>query len=668
MAKPRSSGPSLRSILCATFVFALLLLTWPPLSGLAEEGWNPFSEQESARQRSERRARPVPAGPQAQPLAPMTPGYRAPTYHSQPGYSRYAPPARVERGHLTSNSPSDPVIPPAGYGHMQPGPIPGATVPGTPGTYLNGPDATGASGLGIPQPRIDRGGLMPAIADRGGPITGAWTGISPAVAEELFASLHLPPASPALAILLQRILEEPGGDAGLEEVRRAALFKAGRFDLLAAAQPGERRSAPASAAIALQSVRYDLVTGRRESGCSDIKRIAADPKKLPHRLRGEAVLIAGYCAVASGDHQAGSLAADLARNAGARRPFTIALFEAIGRGGTIEAELPSRADMLDALLLRELKSPDGKLAAALAERGDAGFLQILSSASNLPPAAASAVVEIAALRNVAAPKALADVYRRAGDSKSRAKGRSARAVERARHFATAERQQAQFVRTRAIRALLDSARSDGLLNVAAAAVAPIVAGMRPTEEISWFHETAVEILIAGGDYRAARQWIAAAAPDRQVAGRLDHWLLLADIGMADRAGPERARGFAALENLARQGRIANTALHRLATVLDALDYNIPIPLWNLASRTPQPQSGHLPETGLLSALRQVSEARQPGHTALYVLRTIAPKGTYATHLLGLGEALRALKRAGLEADARRLAIEALYADWPRSPP
>ena len=115
-----------------------------------------------------------------------------------------------------------------------------------------------------------------------------------------------------------------------------------------------------------------------------------------------------------------------------------------------------------------------------------------------------------------------------------------------------------------------------------------------------------------------------------------------------------------------QGRFSPVALHRLATVLDALDYNVPVPLWNLASRTEQPQTGHLPATGMLSEMKQASEGGQIAATTLYALRTIAPSGIAGTHLLGLGETIRALKRAGLAKDARRLGFEALFKAWPRS--
>ena len=134
--------------------------------------------------------------------------------------------------------------------------------------------------------------------------------------------------------------------------------------------------------------------------------------------------------------------------------------------------------------------------------------------------------------------------------------------------------------------------------------------------------------------------------------------MLIDIADPEVSDGNRGSGLTVLENLALQGRFSQPALHATpATVLDALDYNVPIPLWNLASRTPQ-QTGHLPETGVLSATKQASEARQIAATMLYALRTISSAGTAATHLLGLGDTIRALKRAGLERDARRLGFEA----------
>jgi len=49
------------------------------------------------------------------------------------------------------------------------------------------------------------------------------------------------------------------------------------------------------------------------------------------------------------------------------------------------------------------------------------------------------------------------------------------------------------------------------------------------------------------------------------------------------------------------------------------------------------------------------------------MRALGPNGAEGANILALGDAVRALKRAGLEPDARRLAFEALFAVWPRTP-
>jgi hypothetical protein len=101
-------------------------------------------------------------------------------------------------------------------------------------------------------------------------------------------------------------------------------------------------------------------------------------------------------------------------------------------------------------------------------------------------------------------------------------------------------------------------------------------------------------------------------------------------------------------------------------VLDALNYLVPIPLWDAASRTPQPNTGYLPETGVLSELQDAAKKREFGRTVLLTMKALGPNGAEGAHMIALGDSIRALKRAGLEPDARRLGLEALLGSWPRS--
>ena len=145
---------------------------------------------------------------------------------------------------------------------------------------------------------------------------------------------------------------------------------------------------------------------------------------------------------------------------------------------------------------------------------------------------------------------------------------------------------------------------------------------------------------------------------------LQHWLALEDL--ADAASASHGQYLPQIEALAQHGRFTPDALHRLVTVLDALGYNIPIPLWEAASRTPQPKTGYLPTTGVLSQLQDASAKKEFGRTVLLAMKSLGPNGAEGANMLALGDSIRALKRAGLEADARRLAVEALFGAWPRT--
>lgn len=218
-----------------------------------------------------------------------------------------------------------------------------------------------------------------------------------------------------------------------------------------------------------------------------------------------------------------------------------------------------------------------------------------------------------------------------------------------------------------MRSFLDESRRAGFYVTALRMIAPQSQSVAATPEIRKYAETGIEVAIAAGDYQRARSWARfASALAGAGSSNLNHWLALIDI--ADReAGSDRGASLAYIEDLAVRGRLDPTLLHRLATVLDALEYNVPIPLWEAASRTPQPPGGFLPETGVLSQLQDAAKKREFGRTVLLIMKTLGPNGAEGAHMIALGDSIRALKRAGLEADARRLGLEALLASWPRSP-
>ena len=212
-------------------------------------------------------------------------------------------------------------------------------------------------------------------------------------------------------------------------------------------------------------------------------------------------------------------------------------------------------------------------------------------------------------------------------------------------------------RARFLSAIVDDAHKSGTNLQMARVVAPLLAALQPSPDLVWFAEIGVQTALAAGEFGQARQWA-------ETAG-LWHWVALTDI-----ADPERRSGrpatLGAVEDLVAHGRLSVEALHKLATVLDALDIDVPIVIWDAASRAPQPSGGFLPETGILADLAQSAKRNDAGRTILLVMRALGANGAEGANVLALGDAVRALKRIGLEADARRLGLEALLPAWPHA--
>ena len=234
-----------------------------------------------------------------------------------------------------------------------------------------------------------------------------------------------------------------------------------------------------------------------------------------------------------------------------------------------------------------------------------------------------AVGETGARANVIDSQGLAEIYRSQSFTGSElANALSAKvdpAARRALLFQAAEGERTPLKRTRLVRTALDDARRVGLYLPMAAALARAVEDVEPVAEIGWFAETAVEVMLAAGRFDRARRWAEVAgqpgmAADR-AAGALSHWLALIDIAdPAQRA--RRGESLASVEDVALRGRFTSEGLHRLASVLDALDYHVPMRLWETASRSPQPTSGHLPATGVLSDLQAAARQKDLAGTVI----------------------------------------------------
>lgn len=476
-----------------------------------------------------------------------------------------------------------------------------------------------------------------------------WSGTDAPALEKLLSGVPLPSPSPALATLVARALAQGASNGTELAIRLNALSKAGRIDqeialLGRAMQAGE----PGAAALYATAL---LEAGRDDEACA----IAIDPppQSVPATAKPTraAFLVPAYCAAAKGDQPGAHLALQLARDRGVQAPVSFAVIEKLGKTSSKPIALPNSVETFDYLFL---KLDPKSLPASLAAKASPALLFLIAHDDSAPPSLRLAAAERAASLNVIDGATLAKAYRDVAPKLTKA---ATPPELRAKLFASLEAAPTAKIKAESIDALLASGRDAGIEIPLGVALQPARADLAADPQAWANAETALRAAILAGDTQAAWAWIEAGGD------QVKRWKLL--LAAAD---PSDSRAEWALSEgveIVAVGGLPAPFLHRLLAVLDALDYEVPIPLWDEANKLPQPNDGYLPETGVLSQLKDASDHGDLGRTVLLVATALGPKGPADANLLALGDAVRALKRVGLDAEARRVGFEALY---PRVPP
>ncbi len=515
---------------------------------------------------------------------------------------------------------------------------------------------------------VERLDLSPVMAPDGSGLPyELWRGLDVASFERLIAEIEIPPRSPALHALWLRLITSdvtpPGGGQADQQFMALRLETLYRSGLLEQASQELAKMPAAGGVVATLAARNDIGLGKKERGCATAQNAGPIPIDLPKPLKVQAAMISGYCAAIAGDQAGAGLAAEMAREEGQKESAGLEALDAISVHASPRIAAKETISLLD---YRLIEAAGGTIEPALLlKQGAPSLLAALALDPNTPPALKLPAAEAAAQLNAISPDEIAGIYRANASPAGAAAGPNT-AERRAQLFVAAEAERTPLKKVRLIRSFLDELRRAGLYLSALRMSARASDTVQPVPEIGWFAETAIEIALAAGDYDKARSWASygatlGASPE----GSLSHWLALIDIADSNSPG-NRGESLHYIEDLAVHGRLDPTLLHRIATVLDALAYDVPIPLWEAASRTPQPAGGFLPETGVLSELQDAAKKHEFGRTVLLAMKTLGPNGAEGAHMIALGDSIRALKRAGLEPDARRLGFEALFASWPRA--
>ena len=106
-------------------------------------------------------------------------------------------------------------------------------------------------------------------------------------------------------------------------------------------------------------------------------------------------------------------------------------------------------------------------------------------------------------------------------------------------------------------------------------------------------------------------------------------------------------------------RARNAAL--LLTLVGALGHEVPAASWERVYAAAGYGAEAAPSPGYLQALVRAARDGRLGEAVLLALVSLGRDGPAAAHPLVLGEVVSALRRVGLEEDARRIALEAVLA-------
>ena len=303
--RARSRFPLLR-LICAAHLFALTAAV-PAIA--ADDGWNPFEDGTGRYSRPQRKSQPRP------PARPREDRRTAPPADSGQAYPRAPAAADYQPQYSPQFSPGSPPVGPAAAS-------------------------------------VERGELAPVRSATSGLPFALWQGLSAEDVERLIAPLALPVRSPALQKLWLSILaaeDDQAGGAKLAALRAEALYRSGRLGEAAAVIAGAAGDEKNATAQVLRA-RIEIARGNRDDGCRAAKQAGKNRTKITKSLRGEAVVLAGYCAIAGGNKAAAGLAAELARDLAYRNRFTLAVLDAIASGRTTKRRLPKTVSPLQYLL------------------------------------------------------------------------------------------------------------------------------------------------------------------------------------------------------------------------------------------------------------------------------------------------------------------------------
>lgn len=496
----------------------------------------------------------------------------------------------------------------------------------------------------------DKGTLDEAAGGLGGDL---FEGSDYPTIAELLEDMPVATLSPAMNGLARRVLltgakpsDANSGGPTLLDIRAARLAEAGlTADLIALLEASGSEAVGDRQALGAAL----LLAGREVEACGAADGIeASDSAALQMRA---------LCQIAAGDGAAAALSADLARVKGLDDAAFFALVAHLAEGAPLEAAaLKGLTPVTLALAIRAKAALD----LAALDGASPGVAAALAADAGQPTDLRLAAGEAAAARGAYDSAALLDLFQAV---KFKSAAFKAAASDDARGGAllvqAAIRTEGLEPRARAIGAAMDFAGRRGLAPLYAALLGRAAWETPPAADLAPYADMLTRILLATGRGDRVADWL-------NLGPALGGTLGDETAARLALALPSPERAAAAAEPLARLARAsaADTALAARVIVyagaLDAMGYPIPAEAQSLLQSSPLIAGA--PAGGVETAeLAEAAQAGRKGETILRALIVLGAGGPADAHPASVIEAVAALSRVGLTAEASALALEAALA-------
>jgi hypothetical protein len=512
-------------------------------------------------------------------------------------------------------------------------------------------------------------GTLSGDAGYGGDL---WTGSDRGIVERLIALLPVNERSVAARDLARRLLlttaAVPEGQPTAKSILGLRVERLAVLGLTDAASDLAQRAPAALADPKLARAATDALLLRNDTAAAcAMQQIWVRDDTDPFWMK-----LGFLCRVGDSDLNTAALVLSLVREQGVDDPAFLALADVLTnvRGAKLDS-LPQPSPLQYAMLRAAKRPPPADalataspaVAAPLVDLGLGDMDQRLAAAERAEsagtlPAASRARLYAAVTFSAEDKRDIAATVGKLANNPPRAA---------ALLYQAAAVQSVPVARGELLRRLWQHADERGLFATVARAALPLAQGFAPSDELAFMARDMTRALLAAGDARTARQWqqwlLARPADDASAAAAAQIWLpmLVATPGSAGTvatAAWDKWLEAAKDAPEAQRQRRAAVAIQ----LLEGLGYQVPPNALRdaLGARGARGETPAPPLT--LRGALLAADAGRRGETALYALHALGTTGPAASDPGALSLVLASLRKAGFEADARALALEAVLAN------